>query len=496
MTAPTLVLGGSTDHALALVVSMLNRHGLVTGATGTGKTVTLQVLAEGLSRLGVPVFAADIKGDLSGLANAGRNSEKLTERLQALGRHRQQFDSVPVTLWDLFGEQGIPVRIAISEMGPLLLARLLNLNDTQTGVLYAAFKIADDQGLLLLDLADLRALLAFVGEHAAELKTTYGNMSSTSVAAIQRSLLVLEQQGADKVFGEPALVLKDLMQVAPDGRGVVNLLDATRLMTTSPQLYACFLLWLLSELFEELPERGDADKPLFALFFDEAHLIFDEAPKALLDRIEQVVRLIRSKGVGVFFVTQSPLDIPDEVLAQLGLKIQHALRAFTPKEQKAVKIIADSFRANPAFDTTEVITGLATGEALVSMLDARGQPTPVERTLIAPPASQIGPVDAERRRELLESSPLKTRYGTAIDRESAREVLAQRAAARPDLSSSRHEADPSDAPAARQTRASNRQTIGEALVKSVVRSVGTQLGGQLGRQIVRGVLGSIFGGKR
>ncbi|MGE3390309.1 MAG: helicase HerA-like domain-containing protein [Gammaproteobacteria bacterium] len=490
-TSPTLLIGGTVDGLVEQAAGMLNRHGLVTGATGTGKTVTLQILAEGLSDLGVPVFAADIKGDLSGLANPGRAHPKIDERVARLGLAGFRFQGYPVTLWDLFGRTGVPVRIAVSEMGPLLLSRLLGLNDTQTGVLYATFKIADDNGLLLLDLADLRAMLAWVGEHASELRLQYGNLSATSIAAIQRSLLVLAQQGADGVFGEPALNLEDLVRQAPDGRGVINILDATRLVTSSPQLYGCFLIWLLAELFEALPERGDADKPLFVLFFDEAHLLFDEAPKALVEKIEQVVRLIRSKGVGIVFVTQSPLDVPESVLGQLGLKIQHALRAFTPKEQKAVRVVAESFRANTALDTAAAITELGTGEALVSTLDTKGQPTPVARTLVRPPSAQIGPIDDERRRELLESSDLLPRYRDPVDRESAHERLLARAAARqaPPVTSRQGE----DATPRRARAASARQGVGEALVKSVVRSIGTQLGGHLGRQIVRGVLGSLFG---
>ena len=506
MTSPSLLIGGTTDgREIAQIAAMMNRHGLVTGATGTGKTVTLQVLAEGLSQLGVPVFTADIKGDLSGVADAGRLTPKLQERLDALGMNAPAFEGNPVALWDLFGKTGVPIRMTVSEMGPLLLARLLDLNDTQTGVLYATFKIADDDGLLLLDLADLRSMLAWVGEHAGELKLQYGNLSPTSIAAIQRGLLVLEEQGADVVFGEPALALADLIRTTPDGRGVINLLDATRLAAESPQLYACFLFWLLAELFEELPERGDAEKPLFVLFFDEAHLLFKGAPKSLVEKIEQVVRLIRSKGVGVFFVTQSPLDIPDAVLGQLGLKIQHALRAFTPRDQKAVRVVAETFRAKDGLDTARAITELATGEALVSTLDAKGQPTPVERTLVRPPGSQIGPISPERRQELLEASELRERYATPIDRESAHERLTQRvaeksppAAGEPVARGSdpRPAAGDDDPPERRPRAGYQRQTTGEALIKSVVRSVGSQIGSQLGRQVVRGLLGSLFGKSR
>ncbi len=486
--SPRVSLGcDAQGQEVAPLAAMLNRHGLVAGATGTGKTVTLQVLAEGLSRLGVPVFSADIKGDLSGLAERGKTSPRLTERLVATGITDHTFESFPVAFWDLFGTQGTPVRITISEMGPLVLARLLQLNDTQTGVLYAAFKIADDEGLLLLDLDDLRSLLAWVGTHAATLKLTYGNLSATSIGAIQRTLLVLDAQGAGEVFGEPALSIHDLIATTADGRGVINLLDATQLVTRSPDLYACFLFWLLSELFEELPERGDADRPVLVLFFDEAHLLFRDTPKPLVDKIEQVVRLIRSKGVGVFFVTQSPLDLPPAVLGQLGLKIQHALRAFTPGEQKAVRVVAESFRANPTLDTASIITLLGTGEALVSTLDANGQPTPVERVLIRPPAAQIGPASAARRQEILETSALQERYATPINRESAHEKLAARASARippePSL-----ETPPSVPRAPGRTP----EGVGVTLVKSVLRAAGSQLG----RQIVRGILGSLLGGRR
>ena len=498
MTTPlSISIGGTASVTVTQAAAMLNRHGLVTGATGTGKTVTLQILAEGLSKLGVPVFAADVKGDLTGVADAGKMNPKLEERLAHLALTNLTFESFPVALWDLFGASGVPIRMTISEMGPLLLSRLLNLNDTQTGVLYAAFKIADDDGLLLLDLADLQSMLVWVGENAGELKLKYGNLSPTSIAAIQRSLLVLEQQGADKVFGEPALDLKDLIKIAPDGRGIINILDATTLINSAPNLYACFLFWLLSELFEDLPERGDAEKPLLVLFFDEAHLLFNDAPKQLVDKIEQVVRLIRSKGVGVFFVTQSPLDIPESVLGQLGLKIQHALRAFTPKDQKTVKVVAESFRANPHLDTATVITELGTGEALVSTLDAKGQPTPVERIFIRPPSAQIGPITAERRQELIESSPLLDRYKTAVDRASAHEALTARATSKDERRTIAVPAAADDSIIARIGNALShpntaRQSVGEAMLKSVARSVGSQIG----RQVVRGILGSLFGRSR
>ncbi len=492
-TPPVVSLGVSAAGKEAVqLAGMMNRHGLVAGATGTGKTVTLQVLAEGLSQIGVPVFTADIKGDLSGLAEMGKTSPRLEERLAATGILDHRFASFPVAFWDLFGQQGTPVRMTVSEMGPLVLARLLQLNDTQTGVLYAAFKIADDQGLLILDLDDLRSLLTFVGEHAAELKLTYGNLSATSIGAIQRNLLVLDSQGASGVFGEPALALKDLMQVTPDGRGVINLLDATRLISNSPDLYACFLFWLLSELFEELPERGDAEKPLLVLFFDEAHLLFRDTPKPLVDKIEQVVRLIRSKGVGVFFVTQSPLDVPPAILGQLGLKIQHALRAFTPRDQKAVQVVAESFRANPGLNTASAITELGTGEALISTLDAKGQPTPVERVLIRPPGAQIGPASAERRQEILEASVLHERYARAINRESAHEKLTERARERIEAPTPPAPRETDEAATAPRASGRGRESAGEALVKSVLRAAGSQIG----RQIVRGILGSLLGGRR
>ncbi len=487
--APALWLGAAGAEPITQLARMMNRHGLVAGATGTGKTVTLQVLAEELSELGIPVFTADVKGDLSGLATAGQAHPRIAERATAIGSPHFGFASYPVAFWDVFGASGVPARTTISDVGPLLLSRLLELNATQTAVLYAAFKIADDDGLLLLDLPDLRSLLAWIGEHAGELKLEYGNLAPASLAAIQRGLLVLEQQGAQAMFGEPALAIRDLMQTAPDGRGIINILDATRLVAESPQLYACFLVWLLSELFEELPERGDADRPLFVLFFDEAHLLFKDAPKALVDKIEQVVRLIRSKGIGVFFVTQSPLDLPATVLGQLGLKIQHALRAFTPRDQKTVKVVAESFRPNPALDTAAVLTQLATGEALVSTLDAKGQPTPVARTLIRPPHSRIGPLDfAERQAQ---ATPQGARYARTIDRESAHETLARRAEAR---AAQAAEPTPWDPRADQRQGGSRRQTTTtEAMVKSIARAVGSQIGSQIGRQIVRGILGSLFG---
>ncbi|MBB3769762.1 hypothetical protein FHS55_000348 [Angulomicrobium tetraedrale] len=418
---------GKSEKPEYLTLKLANRHGLATGATGTGKTVTLQTLAEGFSRAGVPVFAADIKGDLSGVAMPGEGQDWILKRCAEVGLDYVP-DEFPVIFWDLFGEQGHPVRATISEMGPLLLARLMNLNEVQEGVLNVVFRIADEQGLLLLDLKDLRAMLAFVAENAARLTTTYGNVSTASIGAIQRALLVLENQGADKFFGEPALAISDLMRIDPrSGYGTINILAADKLMG-SPQLYASFLLWLLSELFEELPELGDPDKPRIVFFFDEAHLLFDDAPKALLQKIEQVVRLIRSKGVGVYFVTQNPLDVPESVLAQLGNRVQHALRAFTPRDQKAVKAAADTFRPNPRLNTAQVITELGKGEALVSMLEGNGTPSIVERTLIAPPAGRVGPITPELRKVAIANSPVRGRYDETLDRESAYEMLAKRAA--------------------------------------------------------------------
>ena len=407
-----------------LTLALANRHGLVTGATGTGKTVTLQVLAEGFSRAGVSVFAADIKGDLSGIAAAGEAKEALVARAKGMGFDYEP-DDFPVVFWDLFGEQGHSIRATISEMGPLLLSRLMDLNDVQEGVLNITFRVADEQGLLLLDLKDLRAMLGFVAEHAGELTTQYGNVSKTTIGTIQRQLLVLENQGADKFFSEPALRLRDFLHTDRDGRGTINVLAADKLME-NPRLYATFLLWLLSELFQELPEVGDLDKPKLVFFFDEAHLLFTDAPKALLERIEQVVRLIRSKGVGVYFVTQNPLDVPDRVLAQLGNRVQHALRAFTPRDQKAVNAAAETFRPNPKLNTAKVITELGKGEALVSFLEGNGTPSMVERCMVRPPSARIGPVTPEERKTVISNSPVKGKYDHMIDSESAYEVLQKR----------------------------------------------------------------------
>ncbi|WP_206455361.1 helicase HerA-like C-terminal domain-containing protein [Aurantimonas marina] len=429
-----IFLGSSRDLQNAikkgeyLDLKLANRHGLVTGATGTGKTVTLQILAEGFSEAGVPVFCADIKGDLSGISMRGEGKDFLVERAEKIGLDPYYNDFYPVVFWDIFGEKGHPIRTTISEMGPLLLSRLMNLSDAQEGVLNIAFKIADEEGLLLLDLKDLQAMLAHLAENADDISKLYGNVAKASVGAIQRSLLVLEQQGAESFFGEPALKIADLMRTDRDGRGIVNMLAADKLMM-NPRLYATFLLWLLSELFEELPEIGDPEKPKLVFFFDEAHLLFDDAPKILVDRVEQVVKLIRSKGVGVYFVTQNPLDVPDGVLAQLGNRVQHALRAYTPREQKAVKTAAETFRPNPEFDAYEAITQLGVGEALVSTLGEKGVPSMVERTLIRPPSARLGPVNVAERDAIIARSPVAGQYDQAIDPESAYEMLVGRAEA-------------------------------------------------------------------
>jgi DNA helicase HerA-like ATPase len=487
MTEDSGIFVGKGTHSVYLEPRLANRHGLIAGATGTGKTVSLQILAEAFSRRGVPVFMADVKGDLSGICQPGKEHPKLRERAQQIGLDDYAFEGFPVVYWDLFGKLGHRVRATVSEMGPLLLARLLGLNETQEGVLYAVFKIADDQGLLLLDLKDLRALLAFAGENARELTLEYGNIPRASVGAIQRRLLVLEQEGARQFLGEPALDLFDFMRTGANGYGNINILAADQLMQY-PKLYATFLLWLLSELFEELPEVGDPEKPRLVFFFDEAHLLFDDAPKALVDKVEQVVRLIRSKGVGVYFVTQNPLDIPDAILGQLGNRIQHALRAFTPRDQKAVRAAAETFRANPSFDAAEAIKELGVGEALVSMLGGKGTPGIVERTLIRPPASRLGPATMAERQQVIQQSMLGSRYDQAIDRKSAYETLKERAdkAAAEDAK----QAETAEREKARSgsSRRSNRQGVMEAMIKSVVRSIGSSLG----RQISRGILGSIL----
>ena len=488
----TILLGGADGKQVLLDAGMANRHGLITGATGTGKTVTLQVLAESFSRLGVPVFAADIKGDLSGVAKAGGEHPKITERVQSIGIAGHAFEGCPTLFWDVLGEKGHPVRTTISEMGPVLISNLLELNETQEGILHIAFSLADDQGLLLLDIKDLRAMLNWVGDNAKDLSREYGLVSRQSVTAILRRLLVLEESGGDQFFGEPALRVEHLLQNDFSGRGVISLLDATSLYNNA-RIYATFLLWLLSELMEELPEQGDAPLPKLVFFFDEAHLLFDKAPAALLERITQVVRLIRSKGVGVFFVSQYPNDVPEEVIGQLGNRIQHALRAFTPRDRKAVKAAAQTFRPNPAFDTETVIGELGVGEALISTLDSKGVPSMVDRTLIAPPRSRIGPVTAQERDDILARSPLRSSYDEVVDRNSAFEQLKQREA---ELEASRKQGTnrpDRDAPSAKQApRGSSgrgRQTVAESFAKSLMRSIGSSIG----RSIARGILGSITG---
>jgi DNA helicase HerA-like ATPase len=497
---PEPILIAKARQPLCLLPALANRHGLIAGATGTGKTVTLQRLAEGFSRIGVPVFMADVKGDLAGLSQPGQDAGKVKERLAQLKLKGFRFEANPVVFWDAFGGQGHPVRMAVSELGPLLLARMLNLNETQTGVLNAVFKAADDEGLLLLDLKDLRAMLSHAGENAKTYTTKYGNISAASIGAIQRGLLALETQGGDKLFGEPALNIADLMQTDSRGRGVINILAAEKLMS-APKLYATLLLWLLSELFEHLPEAGDPEKPKLVFFFDEAHLLFNDAPPALLEKVEQVVRLIRSKGVGVYFVTQNPLDIPDTVLAQLGNRVQHALRAFTPRDQKAVSTAATTLRSNPKLDVEKAITELAVGEALVSMLDENGAPTVVERAFIVPPGSRLGPVSAEERKAIMRESIVAGVYDETVDRESAYEKLTARHA--------QAQAEPAPGAADQKSggildrigdllggstgpRGGRREGALEAAAKSAARAIGSQVG----REIVRGILGSLLGGGR
>jgi DNA helicase HerA-like ATPase len=488
MTVNKGILLGKGDHQVFLDPRFANRHGLIAGATGTGKTISLQVLTEGFSRMGVPVFLSDIKGDLSGITQAGKPHAKVDERIEKIGITDYLAEDFPVVFWDLFGKKGHPVRTTITDMGPLLLARLLGLNDTQEGILNIAFKFADEEGLLLLDLKDLRSVLNYVGENRASFQTLYGNISTASIGAILRDLLVLEQQGAEDFFGEPALDIWDFMRTGNKGYGQINILSADELMM-KPQLYATFLLWLLSELFETLPEVGDLDKPRLVFFFDEAHLLFDDAPDALVNKVEQVVKLIRSKGVGIYFVTQNPLDIPDGVLSQLGNRIQHALRAFTPKDQKAVRAAAQTFRANPDLDTEETITQLGVGEALVSVLQEQGIPGIVQKTLICPPRSLIGPAPDGAVEQTIRSSPLNGRYETMVDRESAYEILNVRAvqAERDRQAAALQQAQVKAAKPTR-SRSSNRQSVGEAFAKTVARSVASRLG----TQIVRGLLGSLF----
>jgi uncharacterized protein len=523
----TIFVGRSSKPEV-LTLALANRHGLVTGATGTGKTVTLQVLAEGLSRAGVSVFAADVKGDLSGVSEVGEAKEAFVTRAKSLGFDYEP-DQFPVVFWDLFGEQGHPIRATISEVGPLLLSRLMDLNEVQEGVINICFRVADEQGLAILDLKDLRAVLGFISDHAAELTVQYGNVSKATIGTIQRQLLVLENQGGSKFFGEPALALKDFIRTDREGRGFINILAADKLME-SPRLYATFLLWLLSELFEELPEVGDPPKPKLCFFFDEAHLLFNDAPKALLDKIEQVVRLIRSKGVGVYFVTQNPLDVPDKVLAQLGNRVQHALRAFTPRDQKAVRAAAETFRANPKLDTAKVIMELGKGEALVSFLEGNGTPSMVERCMIRPPSARLGPITPEERKALIAKSPVKGKYDQAIDSESAYEVLQKRmqsGAAEEPLARPHSPGAPEEAPLPtglgavlgglsdmlggifgtsrpRGKRLSTGQVVAREVTRSVTnrvagqiaadigKSFGGKMGSSVGRAIVRGTMGGIL----
>ena len=529
---------GKGEEAVLLNPALANRHGLIAGATGTGKTVTLQILAEGFSAIGVPVFAADVKGDLSGVALAGTEKSFLTERAARIGLDPYVFEPHPVIFWDVFGKQGHPIRSTVSEMGPLLLSRLLDLNDVQEGVLNVAFRVADDEGLLLLDLKDLRAILTFLSDNADAVKARYGNVAPSTVGTIQRNLLVLENQGGDAFFGEPALDLHDFMATDASGRGAINILAADQLMN-NPRTYATFLLWMMSELFEALPEAGDLDKPKLVFFFDEAHLLFTGAPKALLEKVTQVVRLIRSKGVGIYFITQNPQDVPEIVLSQLGNRIQHALRAYTPREQKAVRVAAESFRPNPAFKTEDAITQLGTGEALVSTLEKGGVPSVVERTLVRPPAGRMGPLSTAERAEVLAASPFTGKYDEVLDRESAYEVLngqrevetpppsrpqtrsggidwgarpapaplpapAPRDSREPPRGSIRDQAQARNAPPARDANASGgwlndilggggkRQGVGEAAIKSMTRSASSTIGREIGRSI----LGSILGGKK
>ena len=490
----------STGKDLALLPAFANRHGLITGATGTGKTVTMQLIAESFSRIGVPAFMADVKGDVSGIAAPGSATPKVSERLRMLKLDEPKWAGSPVTFWDVFGERGHPVRATISDMGPLLLGRLLNLNDVQQGVLALLFKVADDKGLLLLDLKDLRAMTQFVGDNAAEFKTSYGNVSAASIGAIQRGLLELEQQGTDRFFGEPMLDIADLIQTDGRGRGTINVLAADRLMR-SPKVYSTFLLWMLSELFENLPEVGDPEKPTIVFFFDEAHLLFTDAPAALTAKIEQVVRLIRSKGVGIYFVTQNPLDLPDGVLGQLGNRVQHALRAFSPRDQKVVRAVAQTMRTNPAFDAERAITELAVGEALVSLLDEQGSPTVVERAWIVPPASQIGPVSEAERVAIRKQSVLYGHYEKSVDRESAYEKLNARTGDKQaPATTSASQPAPRGLPktlddlllGSTGPRGGHHEGMLESAAKSAARSIGSQVG----RAILRGVLGSIGGRRR
>lgn len=492
-----LIAKGETGQFL--LPRMANRHGLITGATGTGKTVTLQGMAESFSSIGVPVFLSDIKGDLSGLCEAGKENPKISERLEQLELKDFSFQGFPVQFWDVFGEQGFPVRTTVSEMGPLLLSRLLNLNEVQSGVLNMVFRIADDMGLLLLDIKDLKAMLAYIAQNAAEYTVEYGTVSKQSVGAIQRALLVIEEQGGDRFFGEPALDIKDLIQTNSAGLGNINILASDKLFH-SPALYSTFLLWLLSELFEELPEVGDLEKPKMVFFFDEAHLLFDDAPKVLLDKVEQVVRLIRSKGVGVYFVTQNPVDIPDRVLGQLGNRVQHALRGYTPKDQKAIKAAAETFRQNPAYSVEDVITELGVGEALVSFLDEKGRPSIVEKAIILPPRSQIGPVPLEKRKEELYKSPFRGKYEETVDRESAYEYMQKRTAQEVEEQAEAEEKEAKRKQAASkakfQTNATTRRTSTarqkDTVIDKMAKSAASTIGRQVAQGLVRGILGSFL----
>lgn len=489
-TKEAIYIGSETDNSENKIYFPLkwgNRHGLIAGATGTGKTVTLQNLAEGFSRAGVPVFMADVKGDLSGMCETSEMQDFLLKRANLIGLDLYNGEQFPVTFWDVYGEQGHPVRTTISEIGPILLARMLELNDTQEGVLNIAFRISDEEGMLLLDLKDLRALLINMAERSSEISSTYGMVSKQSIGAIQRALLRLEDQGGEKFFGEPALDLRDFMRRDYDGRGMINLLAADKLMN-SPRLYATFLLWLLAELFEELPEQGDADKPRLVFFFDEAHLLFDDAPKALLDKVEQVVRLIRSKGVGVYFITQNPQDIPESVLGQLGNRVQHALRAFTPKQQKFIKVAATTYRENPKFDVAEAIPDLGVGEALVSTLEGKGNPSMVERTMVRPPCSKLGPAEEAAKKKALSDDGVGAKYDTEQDRESAYEILQKRAEKAAEQAEKAQEVAEKSKP---KKRSSNRQSVTEAAVKSIVRSMSSSLGRTIAREVIRGVMGSL-----
>jgi uncharacterized protein len=523
-TPTSIAVARTQERDLELLLSLANRHGLITGATGTGKTVSLQVLAEGFSRAGVPVFMADVKGDLSGISQVGVIGPKMKLRLEQLGWAAPELSAFPVTLWDVFGEKGHPLRATVSDMGPLLLSRMLGLNETQEGVLHLVFKIADEQGMLLLDAKDLRAMLQYVGDNAKQFTTEYGNISAASVGSIQRGLMVLDQQGADQFFGEPMLNIDDLMQTDSQGRGIINVLTADRLLN-APRLYGSFLLWLLSDLFEHLPEVGDRDKPKLVFFFDEAHLLFNEAPRALLEKVEQVVRLIRSKGVGIYFVTQNPLDIPDTVLGQLGNRVQHALRAFTPRDQKAVQSAAQTMRANPAFDTVQAISELGVGEALVSFLDEKGRPSMVERAFILPPSSRIGPLDETERKALRAQSVVAGVYEKTEDRESAFEKIKGRAVANATesqadgrSSGANNEKLPAAASsgAGRSAPDSSEPGLGDrikdglmgslgglmqgtgrkdSILESVAKSAARSIGTRIGSAIVRGVLGSLTRGR-